>query len=127
MRDKIKDPDRIRHILEAARILNDEAPRHSLAAIKDDRILFFGLAKLIEIIGEASYKLTKDFKSSHSELPWDAIVGMRHVMVHDYYTMSPEKIWTTIIEDIPGMIPILEKYLVEIENIAPLHKLNSKD
>lgn len=100
-------------MLEAARILRDKAPKHSLEEIKEDQILFFGLAKLIEIIGEAAYKLTKEFQSEHSELPWKAIIGMRHVMVHDYYTMSPEKIWVTITEDIPGMIPILESYLKE--------------
>ncbi len=114
MRETIKDPGRLRHMLDAALILNDELPRHSLDSIRNDRILFFGLAKLIEIIGEASYKLTKDFKQSHPELPWDSIVGMRHVMVHDYYAMSPEKIWVTINEDIPPMIPILKQYLDEL-------------
>ena len=38
---------------------------------------------------------------------------MRHVMVHGYYTISPDKIWATITSDIPDMIPILEKYLDE--------------
>ena len=77
---------------------------------------FFGLAKLIEIIGEASYKLTTDFKDSHRELPWEIIVSMRHIMVHGYYTIKPEKVWETILEDIPPMIPILEKYLAELES-----------
>lgn len=98
-------------MLEAATILRDKSHLHSLQAIKDDQILFFGYAKLIEIIGEAAYKLTNEFKESHPELPWKAIVGMRHVMVHDYYSMSPEKIWTTITTDIPDMIPILETYI----------------
>ncbi len=116
MREKIKDPERISHILEAAQILSEEAPKHSLEAVKNDRILFFGLAKLIEIIGEASYKLTKKFKENHPELPWEVIISMRHVMVHGYYTISSEKVWETIIEDIPTMIPILEKYLKEFDN-----------
>ncbi len=103
-------------MLDAANILKEETPMHSLESIQKDRILFFGLAKLVEIIGEAAYKLTKEFKNSHPELPWDAIVGMRHVMVHDYYTMSPQKIWATIVSDIPDMIPILEKYLQELNS-----------
>lgn len=116
MREKIKDPVRLKHILEAAQILTIEAPKHSLEKIKNDRILFFGCTKLIEIIGEASYKLTKEFKNEHPELPWDIIIGMRHVMVHGYYTISPEKVWQTIIDDIPEMIPILEKYLEELDS-----------
>ena len=115
MREKIKDPDRIYHILEAAKILHEETPKHSLETIKNDRILFFGLAKLIEIIGEASYKLTNEFKTSHPELPWEIIISMRHVMVHGYYTLSPEKVWNTIVEDIPPLIPILEGYLEDLD------------
>ncbi|MDE7153811.1 MAG: DUF86 domain-containing protein [Muribaculaceae bacterium] len=115
MREKVKDPERLRHILEAAQILSEEAPKHSLEGVKNDRILFFGLAKLIEIIGEASYKLTKEFKDGHKELPWEVIVSMRHVMVHGYYTLKPEKVWETIIEDIPPMIPVLKKYIDEFE------------
>ena len=116
MREKVKDPGRIRHMLDSALILTEETPKHTLDAKQTDRILFFGLAKLIEIIGEAAYKLTKEFKTTHNELPWDAIIGMRHVMVHDYYTMSPQKIWTTIVSDIPAMIPILQRYLEELES-----------
>lgn len=118
MREKIKDPERIYHILEAARILKEEAPNHSLESIKNNRILFFGLAKLIEIIGEASYKLTTEFKTNHPELPWAIIVSMRHVMVHGYYTLSPEKVWETIIEDIPPMIPILERFMEEFDDCS---------
>lgn len=116
MRETVKDSGRIRHMLDAARILAEEAPKHSLDSVRDDRILFFGLAKLIEIIGEAAYKLTKEFKAVHNELPWDAIIGMRHVMVHDYYTMSAGKIWATIESDIPAMIPVLEKYLEQFDS-----------
>ena len=115
MREEIRDPERIHHILEAALILLEEAPKHSLETIKNDRILFFGLSKLVEIIGEATYKLTKEYKETHPELPWKVMIGMRHVMVHGYYTLKPEKILQTIIEDIPPMIPILKKYLAEFE------------
>ncbi|MDE7418909.1 MAG: DUF86 domain-containing protein [Muribaculaceae bacterium] len=67
-------------------------------------------------IGEAAYKLTKKFKNDHPELPWDAIIGMRHVMVHDYYTMRSQKIWETIVYDIPSMITILEQYLEDFNS-----------
>ena len=109
MREKVRDPERIYHILEAAQILFEEGPNHSLESIKNDRILFFGLTKLIEIIGEASYKLTQEFKDGHPDLPWEVMTSMRHVLVHGYYTIKPEKVCKTIIEDIPPMIPILEK------------------
>ena len=113
MREKIKDPGRLQHMLEMALLLEQEKDKHSLDSIKEDKLAFYGLAKMVEIIGEASYKLTHEFKETHPQLPWEEMEGMRHIMVHGYYSISPERLWTTIQNDIPEMIPILQSYLVE--------------
>ena len=113
MREKVKDPGRLRHMLEMALLLKEEKEKHSLESIKDDKLVFYGLAKMVEIIGEASYKLTHEFKQTHPELPWAAMEGMRHIMVHGYYAISPERLWETISNDIPELIPILQSYLEE--------------
>lgn len=111
MREKIKDPGRLQHMLEMALLLEQEIDKHSLESIKENKIAFYGLAKMVEIIGEASYKLTHEFKQTHPQLPWEEMEGMRHIMVHGYYSISPERLWTTIVNDIPDMIPILRSYL----------------
>lgn len=113
MREKIKDPGRLKHMLEMALLLKQEQEKHSLESIKEDKLAFYGLAKMVEIIGEASYKLTHEFKETHPELPWKEMEGMRHIMVHGYYSISPERLWTTIINDIPVIIPFLQSYLKE--------------
>lgn len=41
-----------------------------------------------KIVGEAVYKLTKEFKESHTETPWRMIEKMRHILVHDYYQIN---------------------------------------
>jgi uncharacterized protein with HEPN domain len=68
----------------------------------------------VEIIGEAVYKLTKKFRETHSDIEWDAIEGMRHILVHGYYSIKPSQLWRTIVEDIPLLQPkialLLEKY-----------------
>ncbi len=45
---------------------------------------------MLEIIGEAAYKLTNEFKEDNPDLPWRKMVGMRHVLVHGYNNVSPE-------------------------------------
>lgn len=111
MRESDKDAGRISDMLEMALNLQNAPDSHTLEDIKSDKILFFGLTKMIEIIGEASYKLTNEFKNENPELPWRKIVGMRHVLVHGYNTVSPEILWAVIQNDIPPMIPILKGYL----------------
>ena len=102
-------------MLEMALLLEKERESNSLASIKENKLSFYGLAKMVEIIGEASYKLTLEFKESHPQLPWKAMEGMRHIMVHGYYSISPERLWATIENDIPGIIPILKSFVVELK------------
>lgn len=115
MREAIKDRGRIEHMLEMAYSLHEAKNKHSYEDILNDKILFFGLTKMAEIIGEAAYKLTNEFRETHPELPWKQIVGMRHMLVHGYFTIIPEVLWDVVQNDIPAMIPILENYLMETD------------
>lgn len=112
MRESIKDRGRIEHILEMAQNLQEAKQQYSYEDILNDRILFFGLTKMVEIIGEVAYKLTNEFRETHPELPWREIVGMRHLLVHGYFAISPDMLWEVIQNDIPAMIPTLKKYLI---------------
>lgn len=76
---------------------------------------YFGIVKLIEIIGEAVYKITPDFKESHSDTPWSQIERMRHVLVHGYYNVGYEFIKEVIQTDIPILIKQIQSYLSETE------------
>lgn len=112
MREQVKDANRLRHISEACTLLLERSSSDSLESICNDPIKFYGYVKLVEIIGEATYKLTKEFRDSHPEIPWKMMEGMRHVLVHDYYCISPSKLWATVINDIP---PLQE----EIKRLIP--------
>lgn len=111
MRETVRDRGRIEDMLEMALKLKNAPDNHNLEDINRDPILFYGLTKMVEIIGEAAYMLTDVFKATHPELPWRKIIGMRHVLVHGYNTVSPLILWDVITHDIPPMIPILIGYL----------------
>ena len=113
MRERIKDKDRLQHILDAIDVLQNGAQRHSLEQIEKDSILYFGFVKQVEIIGEAVYMLTKEFRESHPDIEWDAIEGMRHVLVHGYYEISPDKVWNVVEKDLPILRPKIQDLLGE--------------
>lgn len=118
MREKVRDKERLMHILSAINVLISNKDKHSLDEIIDDPIVFYGFVKHVEIIGEAVYMLSKEFKATHPEIEWDAIEGMRHVLVHGYYKIKPRQLWNTIEDDIPALKPWIEKYLTGIiENL----------
>lgn len=107
---------RLEHILNAIDIIQNNKSRFTSEQIENDPIIFYGFVKQIEIIGEAVYMLTKEFRSNHSELDWDSIEGMRHVLVHGYYKIKPSRVWSTIQTDIPALRPYIVKYIQETES-----------
>lgn len=115
MREPIRDRERIEHMLQAALVLEDNKNRYSYEEVTNNPIMYYGFVKHVEIIGEACYKLTKEFRESHAELDWDVIEGMRHVLVHDYYQIRPEQLWDTIQNDIPELKAHLERLLNEMK------------
>lgn len=77
------------------------------------KLVFFAVVKNIEIVGEATYMLTHEFKRTHSSIPWAVIEKMRHVLVHGYYTILPGKVWETVREDLPILKKQIESLLTE--------------
>jgi uncharacterized protein with HEPN domain len=55
----------------------------------------------IEIIGEATKKISKPFIQSHQEVPWSAMAGMRDKLIHDYLDVDLDVVWKTIEIDLP--------------------------
>jgi len=116
MREPVRDKNRLEHILESCNILLQQKDYDSLEKIECDPIKFYGYVKLVEIIGEATYKLTKEYREAHPDIPWKMMEGMRHVLVHDYYCISPSKLWDTVNIDIPDLKLKMEKLINEYES-----------
>ena len=96
MREAIKDRGRLEHMLSAIENVEEFTKDITLDDFVKSKVLFFAVVKNIEIVGEATYMLTKEYKQSHQSVPWLVIEKMRHGLVHGYYTISPEKVWETV-------------------------------
>lgn len=90
MREPVRDPGRLEHMLQAIQRINTFVDGRSKDDIQKDGILYFAVVKNVEIIGEAAYMLTQEFKDAHPDTPWKIIIGMRHFLVHGYYEVDPE-------------------------------------
>lgn len=103
MRKVVKNKERIEHILSAINDVEEFTANVNIEKFAKSKLLFYAVVKYIEIIGEASYMLTEEFKLSHSNIPWQIMEKMRH-------TMSPKEVWETAQED----LPILKKQLTDL-------------
>ena len=74
-----------------------------------DENLRMTLAHLIQVIGEAARHVSPDFRQAHPEIPWDAIIGMRHKVVHDYLHVDYDIVWDVVTVDLPPLLAALER------------------
>lgn len=111
MRESVRDRDRLEHIVEAIDNILEYTEGKSLAEIEADKLKYYGIVKNIEIIGEAAYKLTKAYRNQHTQTPWDFIMKMRHVLVHDYYQIKSTEVYNVIIDDLPQLRQQISEYL----------------
>ena len=68
MREKVKDRGRLEHILEAINEIQEYKSQYTLEDVKNSKLVFYGFTKFVEVIGEAVYMLTKEFRASHPEV-----------------------------------------------------------
>ncbi len=64
-----------------------------------------------EIIGEAASRLDEDFKQVHSQIDWVRLRGFRNRIVHEYFGVDLEIVWTIIEDDIEPLIESLGELL----------------
>ncbi len=83
---------------------------------KNNKMLQFAVIKNLEIVGEAAYLPTHEFKDEHPEVPWASIVGMRHVLVHGYYQISDHIVWATIEKDLKPLKKQIEQLIIDNES-----------
>ena len=116
MREPDRDPGRIRDIIEAANNIASFTEGYSQEELAVDKLRYFAVVKNVEIIGEAAYMLSLEFKNSHGEIPWNDIIRMRHVLVHGYATILPELLWHTALIDVPQLKKQIEEILPHCGN-----------
>lgn len=114
MREKIKDKIRLEHILQAVAKIEEYTNGKTKQQLLDSSLHLHATAYNIQIIGEAIYKLTSEFKDSHPATPWRVIEKMRHILVHDYFAVDVEILWLVIKDDLPILKSQVEDYLREL-------------
>jgi uncharacterized protein with HEPN domain len=63
------------------------------------------------IIGEATKRLSDEFRTLHAELPWTKIAGMRDYLVHVYHRVDLDQVWDTATNDIPDLLAKIQPLL----------------
>ena len=106
-----EDRVRLQHMLDAARDALSFVEGRSRESLDSDRQLVLAIVKCVEIIGEAASRVSRHSQGELPGLAWPEIVAMRHRLVHAYYDINLDVVWSTVQEDLPPLADALQRAL----------------
>lgn len=65
----------------------------------------------LEVLGEAANRVSPEMHGAHPEIPWRRIVDTRNRLIHAYFDIDIEIVWTTVTQSLPELLPMLENIL----------------
>lgn len=88
----------------------------SLDEFKNDRMRYSAVIREFEVIGEAVGKLDNSIKQQHSHIAWQDIKDFRNLLIHEYFGVDLDIVWTVIQEDLPQLLETVTLLLNTSEN-----------
>lgn len=61
------------------------------------------------VIGEAARQVPSELEKRYPEIPWEKMRGLRNVVIHQYFGMDLKILWETAQNDLPPLVPLLQK------------------
>ena len=102
-----RDDERIAHMVEACEEGMAFVAGRARADLDDDRVLQLALCKLIENVGEAAKAVTPEFRAKYPGVEWSSAARMRDRVVHHYFQIDLDIVWSTVSEDFPTLLAAL--------------------
>jgi uncharacterized protein with HEPN domain len=108
----LRDREYMLDILEAAKLAIAYVDKKTKEDFLDDFLCQDAVIRRLEIIGEAARRISEETKSTFPDLPWNDMINMRNVMIHEYDDVDLVIVWETIKNDLSPLIDTLEKILL---------------
>jgi len=105
-----RDRQRLSDILEALDWIGKAIAGRTEAEFLADETLCYAVAQRLTVIGEAVARLSPEVTARHSAVPWPDVVGLRNLLVHEYFGIYWPLVWQTAADH----APVLRVQIAEI-------------
>ena len=119
---QLSDSDRLRHMFDFAVKAREFSKNRKRGYLDKDELFALAMARLLEMLGEAASRVSRDFQERHQQISWKPIIGMRNRLTHGYDTLDYDIIWDILKEDLAPLIRSLKKILAKEASLLPKRK-----
>ena len=105
------------HILDEINYLLANSEKLEFQDFIGNETLKRSFVRSLEIIGEATKNLPKNFRNKYSQVQWKEIAGLRDILIHQYFGVDYMSVWDIAKNKIPKLKEQIEKILSEVEDI----------
>lgn len=106
-----RDRQRLNDILEALDWIAQAVSGCTEAEFLANETLCYALAHRLTVVGEAAARLSPELTGRHQSVPWPDIVGLRNILVHEYFGIHWPLVWQTAVDDAPALRAQIEAIL----------------
>jgi len=110
-----RDSAILREMLHHIELAKKFGHGRSVQDIREDAMPLYAIVRCLEIISEASRRLSEEIKLRHGQIPWAEMAAAGNFYRHKYENVLPERVWKTLQEDLPALRTAIEQELASGE------------
>lgn len=103
--------DFLRHIEHECDFLVRLCDGRERGELLDDETRSRAIVRSLEVIGEAVKKLPLEVRAKYPQVEWSDMAGMRDVLIHHYFGIDYDIVWSVLQHDIPALRYELERII----------------
>lgn len=115
MLDRLGDKVRLFHIIDAIDEIEIYTENVTLDDFVKNSMMFNATLRQLEIIGEASNRLSEQLLQNNTDIPWARIIGLRNLVIHEYFGIDDITIWNVIKINLPSLKEKISRIVSELE------------
>lgn len=113
--NRLRDPDRARHMLKAARLIASFTQGRNFQDFLTDELLQSAIERQFEILGESSSHVSTDTQALWPSVNWKQIKSFRNLLAHEYFRTDYVQVWNIATNLLPSLLPTLEDLFADLD------------
>lgn len=98
-------------MLEAIEKIERYTAGLSLDQFEANDMVLDAVVRNLEIVGEAARYLPPTLRERYSQIEWSRVVGFRNIVIHAYFAVDVEIVWTIATQRLSELKPVLKAML----------------